>query len=41
MQFLVIAPRRRETLSLAVWSVSRRVNRAGNENNPKLIEGIH
>jgi len=26
---------------LQLWPVSRRVNRAGNENDPKLIEAIH
>jgi putative SOS response-associated peptidase YedK len=26
---------------LRMWRVSRRVNRAGNENDPKLIEAIH
>ena len=26
---------------LRMWPVSRRVNRAGNENDPKLIEAIH
>jgi len=26
---------------LQLWLVSRRVNRAGNDNDPKLIEAIH
>jgi hypothetical protein len=26
---------------LQLWPVLRRVNRAGNENDPKLIEAIH
>jgi hypothetical protein len=26
---------------LQLWPVSRRVNRAGNDNDPKLIEAIH
>jgi hypothetical protein len=41
MQILTFAPRRRETPSLVVWPVSRRVNRAGNESDAKLIEAIH
>jgi hypothetical protein len=41
MQILTFAPRRRETPRLAVRPVSRRVNRAGNDNDPKLIEAIH
>ena len=26
---------------LQLWPVSRRVNRAGNDNDPKLIEAVH
>jgi len=41
MQILAFAPRRRETPKLAVWPASRRVNRAGNDNDPKPIQAIH